>query len=200
MARQNARFTLLFEQIANRDAGDFASGAAGRRTRNVRLQRAGHGFAEANRRVDIGEQFVGIGSVQIRRLGSVHHRTTAHRNEAVELAVLRKFRGGHKRVAGRLNRAFPINFHRATDRFERAFDGRNVGQVTHCFVGKEANALHAQSARVRARFTQAARPEGEVIDLDGKGGIALVTLQAFEPVVATARVHHIPLNDELGES
>lgn len=103
MPRQNARFALVLKQIEDRDTGHLGAGAAGRRARDMRLQRTRNGLALTDRRVHVGKKIVGVRSVKIRRFGRVHHRAAADRDEAIEVAFLGEFRRRLERTIRRLD-------------------------------------------------------------------------------------------------
>ncbi len=106
----NAGLGVHGRVVEDGHAGGLAAGARGGGDGDQRLDRAGHGLAQADGRVDVGQQVGRIGGEEIGDLGRVDARSAAHGHVAVKLTVDREGDGVGKRAIGRLD-AHPVVEH-----------------------------------------------------------------------------------------
>ena len=97
-AVRDARLGVQRSVIEDRHAGCLASRPGRGRHRDERLQPPGDRKPLTDRRIDIGQQFRGIGRVQVGGLGRIDARAAADGDITVESPLDRKRDGGLKRL------------------------------------------------------------------------------------------------------
>ena len=170
----DGRLHVVGGQVVDQDGGDLGPGAARGRARDMGLEGPGNRLGPTHRCVDVGEEIVGPGGIQVGRLGRVHDRTAAHRDETVEGTVGGESRRCLQGRIGRFDAARVVHRHvqpgfaKRLESHPGRFDFGDVG------FGEERHPFHAQRRGVLAQFGQGPGPEFHGRRRDGEDGLTVL--------------------------
>ena len=158
----NAGFDVPIRQVHNRHPSGLASRAGCGGYGNEGFDRAGHGFALPDRRVDVREKIVGIGGEQIGGLGRVYRRPAANADIALVLAFNGDCYRVFERDICRLD-AHPVK-HVVFNALGLEGLSRNLhrGQVDEVGIRHHEHAPNAHIRQVHADLTRRPHPKAQV--------------------------------------
>ena len=186
--RGDAGLGLHRQQIEDGNPGAFRAGAGGRRAGDMGLQRPRNRAPLAHRRIHIGQEVGRVCRIEAGRLGGIHHRTAADRDEAIDLRFRRKTGGGLEGDVRRLHLHLVVKRIVDAGRGQRLFYLPDMFRRGQALVGEQRDTPDPQRPGLLAGLGQAAGAVSNGGHIDGEG--LLAALDRREIVMAAC--HAVP--------